>query len=413
MNTSHPRRIGIQTQPATQGQPFPHGSFHEAAARELYSKPLSSGDDTFSKELVCYRTHEEMIVGLENGEIDEAVIAIDNTHSGRVVSAIDALRERKLRIIDKIAIPVSQHVLFHKDLPLDSATHVMSQAPALNQALAWIRQHNLWAVEHHDTVDAARLVGKGRGIINGNPTVAIASKLAGKANGLMVGEQVSPRGNATTFWRIVRHNSTPKLMPKDDSGQRMAALSFVPPQRRGSLLKIVEQLSSNDLNFADIDSHLHRHGHKRGFFAEIELGRRTEADLKNILQDFLEPYAITVNGVYQDRTLTTVKKTMSMRAFMGDASSGTILPHRKALMSEHSARVLYVQATNHVGSLASILRALENVNILDMSRPLVPEHSSGRGFFFILPADADTVMIERLLHENMTYRWYAYNELTK
>lgn len=411
MNTSHLRRIGIQTQPVLKGQPFPHGSFHEAAARELYGQPFSSNDDMFSKELVCYGTHQDMIAALEKGEIDEAVIAIDNTYSGRVVSAIDTLREKKLRIIGKITIPISQHVLFHKDTLPEAATHVISQIPALNQALAWIHEHNLTTTEHHDTVDAARLVAKNSGVIDGQPTVAIASILAGQANGLMVGQQVSPSGNATTFWRIVQPDTNTEPIVNSQTSPRMAALSFFPPQRQGSLLRIIKQLSSNGINFVDIDSHLHARGQKRGFFAEVELGRWTEEDLRDMLDAFIEPYIVTINGAYEDSTQATVRRAMEMRTFVGDPSSYTMLGHRRDLAYDHNAKVLYIQASNRVGSLVSMLQALHDINILDMSRPLVPEHSNGRGFFFVLPADTSTETVEQALGKDVTHYWYTYQDL--
>ncbi len=384
--------IGIQTKPPQNDEPFPHGSFHEAAARELFHEPLDS-DDTLTDKLKCYGTHEQLLGALNKNEIAMAVIAIDNTVSGRVPTAIEALRDQKLRIIGKVTISVAQHILRHPDTPIDTIVQVVSQKPALDQASAWLELNEITPLSRSDTVGSAREVALKQGVIDNKPTAAIASILAGSANGLSIGEQVSPRGNATTFW-LVEKTDQPTDSPEVSEDQpRHAALYFDVPNVPGKLFEIVGILSDAGYDLVDIDCHLNSHRSVRSFFTEIDLGNHTEVDLSNTLAVIPSEFNVDLRGVYTDSTKQEVKSAAIKHRGKADVSADTLWNGRHGLEHDEEAPVLYIQAKNQPGSLKGMLEILNDfgINIVDMSRPYAPEHENGRGFYFVLPVEANII----------------------
>src|SRR3990167_8600971 len=115
------RVVGIQGEP---------GCFHEEAANQYYGE--QEGDVRY----VPFESHELLLHNLfnPNTEIHEAVIAVDNNTSGRVLSAINALRQHpEVRITGSIIINIDQHLLLppgHSEKDLQA---VISQQPALDQ----------------------------------------------------------------------------------------------------------------------------------------------------------------------------------------------------------------------------------------------------------------------------------------
>ncbi|QQS18729.1 hypothetical protein IPL68_01440 [Candidatus Saccharibacteria bacterium] len=161
-----PSPMGIQAMPKD-GETIP-GAFHFIANCDFFEVDISDNDAIAEacKHMVSYESHELLIQALLSGEIDIAIIAVDNNNSGRVVSAIEALRGKNLSIIGKTAIAADQYILLPQGVSEDDVEQVASQKPALDQAKPNLPPQ--WTVlERPDTVGSAiEVAAAHRGIIN-------------------------------------------------------------------------------------------------------------------------------------------------------------------------------------------------------------------------------------------------------
>ena len=78
------------------------GAFSEAAAAALFP----------DEKLLPRRTFSEVFDALENGEVDAAVVPVENTHAGSVADVYDLLRNhRGLRIVAEAVVRVRHCLL--------------------------------------------------------------------------------------------------------------------------------------------------------------------------------------------------------------------------------------------------------------------------------------------------------------
>ncbi len=396
-----PTDIGIQAIPPVQGV-FQTGSFHQKAVNEFFG--VDEEDTTqihhAEQQLRCFKTHEELLAALAGQVIRTAMVAVDNTYSGRVATAIEALRVRgnRYKIIGRIAIAVDQHLLLPAGLQEKDVEQVISQLPALKQAGQEIDKNGWKTVAFHDTVASAVRVQETGGNLPGSDgvirkTAAIASVLAGKSAGLTVGPRLSQEGNATTFWLI---SDEPEKHAGILSQPTHSAFTFSVPDSKGGLLDIVSRLSDAGFDLTDIDCHLAAPDAKRSFFTEVRLSERaTSQNLMSILEELGEAYDVQILGTYEDRTKADVHTAMTRTQSTDLASIHALWNGRNGEEIAKNSPVVYVEATNTVGSLKGMLESFyeNDINIVDMSRPYAPTGNGARGFYFVLAPSTPTASV--------------------
>ncbi len=361
------------------------GSFHEAAGNEFYT------DNADSIRYVPFASHELLLHNLfnPNNEIHEAVIAVDNNTSGRVLSAINALREHpEVRIIGSITLNIDQHLLLapgHDEAGLQA---VISQQPALDQCEANIKNAGYKAIPYYDTAAAARRVRDSRGRYQDFTSVAaIGSRVAGDIFGLSVGSKFNDiEYNATKFWIL-------SDVEKSGHGSH-TALTFEVSDRAGSLHRAIGILSMDfGYNLTDIDSHLaSKTDRNRAFFAEIEHGDsdQLEAVISKMMAEDLNPQVL---GQYSPKGSPLAVEGLDHHlpeALKHDEWSG-----RHGLKNPNGSAVLYVETDHTSGSLFKVLGKLASCNLVDLGRPTVPiDHQFNRGFYIVIDATTQRNVIQ-------------------
>ena len=219
------------------------GCFHEEAARKFYK-------DQFDvvPEIVECATFEGLFESLEDGSADAAVMAIENTTSGGLLSNFDLLRCNPQRIKGEVYLPIHQNLMALPGQKLEDIREVHTHYMAINQTRRFFERKAPWIrmVESEDTAKSAADVAKSgeRGI------GAVASALAADMFGL---EILAP--NIETY----RHNYTRFLVLDDEVRVphdyiNKASLCFTLPHKPGSLAHILTILSFYDMNLTRIQS---------------------------------------------------------------------------------------------------------------------------------------------------------------
>ena len=212
------------------------GCFHEEAARKFYK-------DQFDvvPEIVECSTFEGLFESLEDGSADAAVMAIENTIAGSLLSNYDLLRCNPQRIKGEVYLPIHQNLMALPGQKLEDIREVHTHYMAINQTRRFFERKAPWIrmVESEDTAKSAADVAK-----SGEKGIgAVASALAADMFGL---EILAP--NIETY----RHNYTRFLVPHDCINK--ASLCFTLPHKPGSLAHILTILSFYDMNLTRIQS---------------------------------------------------------------------------------------------------------------------------------------------------------------
>lgn len=394
-----PEHIALQAGSPDDGAD-PRDSFHGIATDAYF------GHEFDLSQIHPYQNHEQLVEALRSGREDYICIAVDNNHSGRVLTAITALRGLEAaHIIGKIQIEVEQQLLvFGTNTQLEDVRQVTSQSPALLQIKDYTDRYDWKELPIEDTVQSAVNVRKNGGIIGGLVTAAVASKQAGERNGLSSLRTASPEGNATTFWIV----TTQPTNPLTDNPTHVA-ITFNVANEAGSLYKAIDIIAEEGLNMTDLDSHLAPEHARRSFFAELELGGSDTAFNRAISKLVNRGYQARVHGVYEDRTHPSTKALVEkVNGHLPDAVKNVRWNGRQGWDTPHDSHVLYVTGNNQAGSLRDILKVPyeHGVNLLDLSRPI----EAGRGFFLVIDQAVEVrPVIDELLSGNHPTSHYRYD----
>ncbi len=352
------------------------GSFHEQAANEFYASRL---DDI---QYVSHPTHEALLHDLfsSGSELHQAVVAVDNNTSGRVISAINALGgQPNVQIIGSLTIPVEQYLLMVPGQRAEDLEAVLSQKPALDQCRSKIDKAGLVALEYHDTAAAAGRIGQfGGSYQEYDHVAAIGSRDAAELHGLVVGPRFSEDNNATKFWIV-----SDELGDTVDTSSTHSALTFEVSDHAGQLFRAIGILSvEHGLNLTDIDSHLAPHSENgRAFFAELEHG-----DIEQLASAV---QSLQVEG-FMPKVLGHYSPVSTLEVQDGSLHVPGALKHdewngRKGLVYPDNASIIYVETNHQTGALYQALGHLAGCNLLDLGRPIVPkDHRLNRGFYIVI-----------------------------
>ena len=241
-------------------------------------------------------TFEDAFVALESGEVDLAMIPIENTLAGRVADIHYLLPLSKLHIVAEYFMPISFQLMVLPGVALDEIRTVHSHIHALGQCRNIIRSHGWKAVVAGDTAGAAKLVSERQD----RTMAALAPKLAASLYGLdILAENVEDSdNNVTRFVVLSRDEHVPARVGDDE----LYVTTFVFNVRNipAALYKAMGGFATNGVNMTKLESY--QIGGKfiaTQFYADIE-GHPDDAPVKRALEElrfFSEK--VRILGVYK------------------------------------------------------------------------------------------------------------------
>ena len=237
---------------AYQGQP---GAYSHLACQEVYE----------TAETVSHESFDDAFKAVVEGDVNLAMIPIENSLGGRVADIHHLLPESSLYIVAEHFQAVQHYLLAPPGANLETLRHVTSHPQALTQCRDLIRELKLEVVPHSDTAGAARDVAE-RGDVS---WAAIASSLAGNIYGLdQVRGRVEDRlGNTTRFVVMSRRRDE----PDPNSGPCMTSLFFQVRSVPGALYKSLGGFATNGINISKLESYITDSSFTVAqFYAEIE-----------------------------------------------------------------------------------------------------------------------------------------------
>lgn len=248
----------------------PEGTFSETAARLHFG-----GAPT----LIACAGIDDAFRAVEAGNVDYAVVPVENSTEGAVGRTLDLLVSSPLKICGEVNLPIHQNLL-SLGASMAGVTRIYSHTQSLAQCHEWLNRQ-LPLVPRTpvaSNAEAARMAAE-------DPrTAAIAGEAAGRRYGLKVlaANIEDDPNNTTRFLVLGRHDAGP-------SGRDKTSLVCSAQNRAGAMHDLLAPLATHGVSMTKFESRPAR-GMGGGrwqyvFFVDVE-GHQADAALSAALTDF-------------------------------------------------------------------------------------------------------------------------------
>ncbi|MGZ4202218.1 MAG: prephenate dehydratase [Thermoleophilaceae bacterium] len=222
----------------------PAGTYAEEALRASAPGPV---------EELPYPSVHEAVMAVENGDVDRAVVPIENSIEGSVSATLDALAGEAagVRIAGEVVLPIEHCLVARGELALDGVGRVLSHPQALAQCSRFLRERLPHAerVSWPSTAEAVRAVGE-----SDEPWAALGSRLAAELYGCRVlADRIEDHdSNETRFvWLAPASEGT---TAGDGPFKTSIAFWGFSDDSPGALVAILSELSERGINLSKIES---------------------------------------------------------------------------------------------------------------------------------------------------------------
>jgi len=265
---------------AFQGEP---GAYSHQACRQ--SRP--------EMEAVPCATFEDAIELCRRGDVDLAMLPVENSTYGRVADIHHLLPESGLHIVDEAFVRVHINLLAVPGTRLEEIEGTMSHTVLLGQCRTFLKTHGLKPVTGADTAGSARHVAQ-----MGDPKLAaLASELAGEIYGLdVLARHIEDKSNNTTRFLVMSRE--PDLKRRGTGGM-MTSFVFRVRNIPAALYKAMGGFATNGVNMTKLESYMvDGIFSATQFHADIE-GHPDDANVQRALDELRYfTSSMTLLGVY-------------------------------------------------------------------------------------------------------------------
>lgn len=214
-------------------------SFHDMATRAYFKD--------YDLELVEIRDFRSLAEKTANGDIDYAVMAIENTIGGSILPNYGFIEEFGLKILGEEYLRISMQLMALPGTKIEEIKEVISHPMALRQSMVFLKDHPNWKVyEVSDTAESAQKI-KDKNLVG---VAAIAGKLAASTYGLEIiaSDVETDKQNYTRFLILSRKDEN----HVDDSNK--SSVRLILSHTAGSLYQALGVLYEANLNLTKIQS---------------------------------------------------------------------------------------------------------------------------------------------------------------
>jgi prephenate dehydratase len=212
------------------------GAYSEQAIRQFFGSPVDT---------VPCTAFDDMFPLVENGDVEYAMLPVENAVAGSVTRSYELLMEHDLRVHAETILHVRHMLLVCCGTTKETLKSVRSHPQALAQCQRYLKRHGLVAEPAFDTAGSARdLAAKPEPGVG-----AIASELAAKLYGLEILEPgiEDYAFNYTRFFVLSRE--APSRAQRNKT-----SLVFTTPHHPGALYECLGEFATRRINLTKIES---------------------------------------------------------------------------------------------------------------------------------------------------------------
>jgi prephenate dehydratase len=216
----------------------PPGTFSEEAVSRC----------DLAREAVPYPSFAEAYAALRRGEVDGAILPVENSIEGGVGATLDLLVHEPGPLVRReINLPVDQHLLARPGMRLEEVRRVLSHPQPLGQCARFLRERLPRAALEPtlSTADAARKVAEGE-----PGAAAIGGRAAAARHGLaFLAERIQDaEENVTRFLLLAQADEAP-------TGNDRTSIAFtLDRDRPGGLHEVLGEFASRGINLSRLES---------------------------------------------------------------------------------------------------------------------------------------------------------------
>jgi prephenate dehydratase len=245
------------------------GSFSHQAALEM--EPQAS--------IVPCALSPEVFARVVSGDVDAAVIPIENSLAGSVVEHFDLLLQSDVHIERESLLRIRHNLIGIPGSPLESIRQVLSHPVALAQCRRFFAEHpQMKSTPFYDTAGSVKHV-----LAQGDQT---AAAIAGEQAAPAYGGEVLVRGiedNAANYTRFFLIRRGPD--PAPEAGADKISLAFTVENRPGTLVSALQVFARHQTNLCKLESRpVQGQPWQYVFYADCQVaeGRDAEAPLREL-----------------------------------------------------------------------------------------------------------------------------------
>jgi prephenate dehydratase len=200
-------------------------------------------------EAVPCKTFELAIAAAESGDVDYAMIPIENSAAGRVADIHRLLPKSDLHINFEHFQKVEHKLLIHPETEQAQIKKIISHEQALAQCSDKIQHLDYDILIGADTAGSAKYISEQK-ILD---TAAIASSLAAKIYGLkIIDESFANSSNNITRFYVMSKNENKEFNPDQTY---ISSFLFSVNNTPGSLFKVMGGFATNNVNMIKLESY--------------------------------------------------------------------------------------------------------------------------------------------------------------
>ena len=213
------------------------GAFHEEAALKVFGEEI---------EIVPCMNFKELTEKVKNREVDFAVMAIENTISGTILSNLELIHQQELKIVGETYLRIVQNLGVVQDATLATLREVRSHYMALNQCRDYFQtEPQIQLVDSADTALSLKEVAEAGSVEFGG----IGSKLAIEHYGLkLLAEGIETNKKNYTRFAVLSN----ELLVNQNAIK--ISLSMILSHEPGALSKVLSLLHLLNVNLTKIES---------------------------------------------------------------------------------------------------------------------------------------------------------------
>ena len=214
------------------------GSFHDQVVEQYYTQ---------APELMECLTFDALAKAVVSGGCDQAVMALENSIAGSILSNYAILDQYELVITGEYYLSIEHNLMALPGQKIEDLQEVHSHPMALLQCKKFFHDYpNIKLVESNDTAEEALKISKNKITRRG----AIAGKRASHIYGLeILFPSIQTIKKNVTRFVVVQKNNT-----QSSNKINKAAWKFVLDHKRGSLATALNVMSDCNLNLTKIQS---------------------------------------------------------------------------------------------------------------------------------------------------------------
>ena len=266
------------------------GAYSHLAVQEFFS----------DAEAVPCKTFEIAISMAESGDVDYAMIPIENSAAGRVADIHRLLPKSDLHINYEHFQRVEHKLLIHPETELEKIKSIISHEQALAQCSDKIQKLDFDILIGADTAGSAKNIMEKKVL----DTAAIASSLAADIYNLKTIDEsfANSKNNITRFYIMSKEQN----LEFDPKKEYISSFLFAVNNTPGSLFKVMGGFATNNVNMIKLESYNYGADFViTQFYCEIE-GHPDQDNTKLALKD-MNHYCSKVRklGVFEKSSYRT------------------------------------------------------------------------------------------------------------